>query len=677
MHELPLLTTVAVAFAAAWVLGMLTHRIGLSPIVGYLLAGVLIGPHTPGYVGDSHSASQLAEIGVILLMFGVGLHFHFKDLLAVRKIAVPGAVGQSLVATLCGVVVFSAFGWPLSAGLVLGVAMSVASTVVLMRVLMDAGKLDAPEGHAAVGWLIVEDIITVLVLVLIPAVAGASYVGAAGADPHAAGAVGAGVATAVDAKATLDAQAGAAGEGGGASAGGWVLPLAWALLKLAVLVVLVFFAGSRIVPKVLVWVAKLRSRELFTLTVLVLSIAVATGSAAVFGASVALGAFLAGMVVGQSPVSRQAGADLLPLRDAFAVLFFVSVGMLFDPGFLLDQPLMVAAGLAIVLLVKPLTAVVIVALLGYPARTALTVAVGLAQIGEFSFIVSELARRLHLMPDEGHNVLVACAIVSITVNPVLFRSLDGFESRLRRRGFLWRVLNRRSEAQTKAANAQGTAGAPASGPLAVIVGYGPTGRHVDRLLKEAGMDTLVIDLNMTAIDELRAKNQGAVFGDAAQSSILEQAGVARATHMILTMPDAAAHLEMIAAGRELNPKLRVFSRARYARDRAIVADAVAPVRGSLVQGTVVTAVDEIESAVALARLVLLDLGTGKAQIKTEMQKIRREFASPAGGDPSASKPVAGADAGTPEPASGAAGPKDAPSTEKADRPPPGTPPPTP
>lgn len=395
MHDVSLIATIAAAFTSAWLLGLVTQWLRMSPIVGYLLAGVLIGPHTPGYVGDVHAAQQLAEVGVILLMFGVGLHFHLKDLLSVKGVAIPGALGQSLIATVLAIAGFATFGLPVRGGAVIGMAMAVASTVVLMRVLMDADAMHSPQGHVAVGWLIVEDLFAVILLVLIPAL----------------------------------------GTQGPADAGIGGLPL-WqalglALLKLTALVAIVLLAGARVVPWALVMVTRLRSRELFTLTVLVFSIAIAAGSYFFFGASMALGAFLAGMVGAQSPVSHQAAADALPMRDAFAVLFFVSVGMLFDPTFLVEQPLMVFAALGIVLVAKPLAALLIVALLGHSMRTALTVAIGLAQIGEFSFILSDLARQHGLMPDAGHNVLVAAAIISITLNPLLFRSLPALEAWIR------------------------------------------------------------------------------------------------------------------------------------------------------------------------------------------------------------------------------------------------------
>ncbi|HYD48357.1 MAG TPA: cation:proton antiporter, partial [Terriglobales bacterium] len=406
MHDLSLITTIAAAFTSALLLGIVTQRLGFSPIVGYLLAGILIGPHTPGFVGDVHIAQQLAEVGVILLMFGVGLHFHLDDLLAVKTIAIPGAIGQSLFATAVSIAVFHLFGLPTITGAVIGMAMSVASTVVLMRVLMDADALTSPQGHVAVGWLLVEDVFTVIALLMIPVLAS-------------------------------EYGTGAPAEGVGSL---WQT-LLLALLKLAALVAVIAIAGVRIVPWALVQVARLRSRELFTLTVLVFSIAIAAASYFFFGASMALGAFLAGMVVAQSPVSHQAAADALPMRDAFAVLFFVSVGMLFEPMFLVREPLMLLVALAIILIGKPLAALLIVAMLGHSARTALTVAVGLAQIGEFSFILSDLARRHQLMPDAGHNLLVAAAIISITLNPLLFRKLPAIEAWLRARPRWWRLFN--------------------------------------------------------------------------------------------------------------------------------------------------------------------------------------------------------------------------------------------
>jgi CPA2 family monovalent cation:H+ antiporter-2 len=589
MHDLPLISTIAAAFTAAWLLGLLTQWLRLSPIVGYLLAGVLIGPHTPGFVGDVHLATQLAEVGVILLMFGVGLHFHLKDLIAVKNVAIPGAVGQSLIATVLAMAVFSAFGMPLKTGAVLGMAMAVASTVVLMRVLMDADVLSSRQGHVAVGWLIVEDIFTVILLVLIPVL---------GMEVHAAGA-GAAVESAA-----------------GPGAFWWTLGVA--LVKLGVLVAIVLVAGSKVVPWVLVRVARLRSRELFTLTILVFSVAIAAASYFFFGASMALGAFLAGMVVAQSPVSHQAAADALPLRDAFAVLFFVSVGMLFDPVFLIQQPLMVAAALGIILIVKPLAALLIVAVLGHSVRTALTVAIGLAQIGEFSFILSELARKHGLMPESGANVLVAAAIISITLNPLLFRALPQIEDGLRKRPRLWRLLNGRAE--RKAASMSLTDSGPSHSAedgkrLAVVVGYGPVGRSVHTVLKDAGLSTVVIDMNIDTIAALHAEGQAAIFGDGSNLGVLEQAGIRRASHLVVTLPNASHRAAVVTAGRSLSETVRIVVRARYLRERDELEKS----------GASAAVFEEAEAAVALARLVLADTGVHRQAAERKLQDIRLQL----------------------------------------------------
>lgn len=580
MHDFPLLTTVAAGFTAAWILGILTQKLGLSPIVGYLLAGIAIGPYTPGFVGDVHAATQLAEMGVILLMFGVGMHFHLSELLAVKYIAIPGAIVQSLVATLLGMAMFSLLGLPMKAGLVLGLAMAVASTVVLMRVLVDSQMLATAAGHAAVGWLIVEDIFTVIVLVLIPTLAGSAE-GAATTTP-------------------------------------WWHALGITALKLGALIGLVVLAGSRIIPWMLVYVARLRSRELFTLTVLVVSIAVATGSSIFFGASVALGAFLAGMVVAQSPVSQQASADALPMRDAFAVLFFVAVGMLFRPSVLIEHPWMILAGLGIVLIAKPLAALVVVALLGHSSRLALTVALGLAQIGEFSFILSDLARRFNLIPSEGHDVVVATAIVSITLNPVLFRSLDRIENWLKSRPRLWKLLNARAERRIANTNAQASAHLDeATSPLAIVVGYGPVGAAVDRILRQAGLRTLIIDMNMDTVTKLSSQGQLAMYGDASQAEVLRQAGIERASFLIVTLPHSTERAPLVAAARDLNTSLRILVRARYLYERSALEQA----------GANAAIFEEGEAAIALSRIVLQETGADAGLIADEIARIRRELSA--------------------------------------------------
>jgi len=599
VEHLPLLTTIAAGFAAAWLLGLITQKLKLSPIVGYILAGVVIGPHTPGFTGDIGIAQQLAEIGVILLMFGVGLSFHIKDLWAVRSVALPGAIGQSAVATVAGAAIFHWMGWPLQAGVIVGMAMAVASTVVLLRVLSDRGLLASSHGHVAIGWLIVEDILTVLALVMVPLLAVSL---SPDADPAAQG---------LDGLATLG----------------------WALLKLAALVAIVLLAGSRVVPWMLTQVARLRSRELFTLTVLVLSITIAVGSAAFFGASVALGAFLAGIVVSQSPMSHQAAADALPMRDAFSVMFFVSVGMLVDPAFVIAQPGMVAAGLIIVLLFKPLAAMVIVAICGFPVRTALVVALGLAQIGEFSFILGQVARDNGLLPDEGMNVLVLTAVASIALNPMLFRLLDPAERAIERIPWLHRLLDARNVRRTAdvrslpagrgpgAADAGTAAGAGASAsaspapprPLAIIVGHGPVGRLVDAMLSDAGLRIVIIDMNLAIVRQLVQAGRSAIYGDATRGEVLERAGIREASHLILSLPQKEDRIQLVLAARELNPDVEIVVRARYLAERDML----------LKVGASKVVFEEGEAGIALTRHVLATQHTPPATIEKLLQAVRR------------------------------------------------------
>lgn len=561
MHDINLITTVAFSLTAALVFGLLAKRFGLSPIVGYLIAGMAVGPHTPGFVGDVELGKQLAEIGVILLMFGVGLHFHLDDLLAVRWIAIPGAVGQSAVATACGLGAAIGMGWGVSAGLVLGIAVAVASTVVLLRVLMDHGLLETTEGRVAVGWLVVEDILTVLVLVLLPALAI-----------------------------------------GGPTAGGNIWTTAGlAVGKLVLLGVVIAFAGARFVPWLLLRVARLRSSELFTLTVLVIALAVATIGYITFGASMALGAFLAGMVVGQSKLSHQAAADALPMRDAFAVLFFVSVGMLFDWRTVVHAPWLVAALLAIVLLVKPLIALMIVLIGGHTLRTGLTVAGGLAQIGEFSFILAETAGTLKLMPNEGHHALVATAIISISLNPWLFKRLLAMEPWLQKHPWLKDHLNRRSAKLGRRVNeAEAAHPLPESKRRVIIVGYGPVGRTVQRRVVEYGLESVVIDLNVDTVLALQAEGRHALYGDATRMEILREAGVEKAEYLVISLPVAGASLTVLTAARELNPRIKTLVRARYQADG-----------GSLEQaGADAVCYDEAESATALAVVLKAYLKAG-------------------------------------------------------------------
>jgi CPA2 family monovalent cation:H+ antiporter-2 len=572
VHEINLITTIAFGLTAALIFGLLARRIGLSPIVGYLLAGFVLGPNTPGFVADLGLAKQLAEVGVILLMFGVGLHFHLDDLMKVRSIAIPGALGQSAIATIFALGIAVAIGWSVGSGTVLGIAVSVASTVVLLRVLMDHGLVETAEGRVAVGWLIVEDIITVLVLVVLPALAPASE----GSD------------------ASIWTTAGIA------------------VLKLAALGAVMAFVGARFVPWLLLRVARLKSRELFTLTVLVIAMAVATVGYITFGASMALGAFLAGMVVGGSKVSHQAAADALPMRDAFAVLFFVSVGMLFDPRELLHTPLLLTGLLVVVLVVKPVVALGIVLVTGHSLRTGLAVAGGLAQIGEFSFIVAEAARTFDLMPDAGHHALVACAIVSISLNPWLFKRLLDLEPWVKKHPRLYAILNRRVEKLGMATN-RATAGSIVATATArvIIVGYGPVGRTVMRRVEEFGLEPLVVDVNIDTVLALQAEGKRALYGDAGQVSILREAGVEKAPFLVVSLPDAATNVAVVSRAREMNPALTVLARSRYLASGGALEQA----------GASAVIYDEAEAATALAVILRAHLKASGATTVRKAQPV--------------------------------------------------------
>jgi CPA2 family monovalent cation:H+ antiporter-2 len=572
MHNIDLIATITGGLAAALVLGYITNRLGLSPIVGYLLAGFVVGPNTPGFVANKQLADQLAEIGVILLMFGVGLQFHLKELLAVRRIAIPGAVFQSLGATALGALMGVAFGWSLAAGLVFGLAISVASTVVLMRILADNNELHTPTGHIAIGWLVVEDLFTVLVLVLLPAIFSTSQVGTSNV----------------------------------------LAVLGAAILKLGAMVAFTFFVGGRIIPWLLGHIAAMRSRELFMLTVLVVALGIAVGSALLFGASMALGAFLAGMVVGRSEFSLRAAAEALPMRDAFAVLFFVSVGMLFDPHYLVAEPGLVAATLAIILLGKPLAALLIVLLLKYPLRVALTIAVVLAQIGEFSFILSTLGKSLGILDDRATNTLVAAAIVSITLNPLFYRLIDPMEAWLRRRR-----SNALAQTEIETDKSDGSDAAPVSTfhHRAIIVGYGPVGRTVTRLLRENDVEPTIIEMNLETVRRLREEGMTAIYGDASHYETLKAAEVRNAVSFIISAAGMRSSAEMIRVAKELNPKIRILARAAYLRELPALQQAGADAVFS----------GEGEVALTMMEFILRQLGATPEQIDRERDRIREEL----------------------------------------------------
>lgn len=574
MHSLDLILTLTGALLAALTFGYVTHRLGLSPIVGYLVAGIAVGPHTPGFVGNQVLAQQLAEIGVILLMFGVGLQFQIKDLLAVRRVAIPGSVGQSLVATALGAMVATSFGWTLAAGIVFGLSISVASTVVLIRVLTDNRDLHTPTGHIAVGWLVAEDLFTVVALVLLPALVSSRQ-----AEP-----------------ATVP------------------LAVGLAILKIGALVAVTFLVGEKLIPWLFKHVSATRSRELFTLTVLVVALSIAVGSAELFGVSMALGAFLAGMVVGRSEFSLRAATEVLPMRDAFAVLFFVSVGMLFDPAHLVNAPWQVAVTLAVILVGKPLTAFVIVWFLGYQIKVGLAVAGALAQVGEFSFMLVLLGQQLGVLPDSAMNTIVAASILSITVNPALYRLIAPAESWLSHRPGLWRLLNLRASGTRLEVSAL-ELDESSSKHKAVVVGYGPVGRTVTRLLRVNSIDPTVVELNIESVRQLRVEGISAVYGDAGHRETLERAGIGKSVSLILTPSNLSGRQEVIRLARELNPDIQVLARSAYMRE----------VPGLRKAGADYVFSAEAEVALALTVAILEGLGATPEQIDLERERVYSDF----------------------------------------------------
>lgn len=567
MHEYKLLEILAIGFTLALLFGFVAKKLRLSPIVGYLVAGICVGPHAPGFNADPQLAGELAEAGVILLMFGVGLHFNMGDLFAVKGVALPGAIGQTTAATLFGVLVAHIFGMPLASGIILGLGLAVASTVVLLRVLTDANAVDTVHGHVAVGWLVVEDIITVLALVLLPSFA------------------------------VIAAQGGAGGAEGAITGMDVAKALGMALVRLAALWVLVLVVGGRVVPWFLSHIVRTRSQELFILAVLVAAFATAVGAAVFFQASMALGAFLGGMVIGKTKLSHQAGAEILPFRDAFAVLFFLSVGMLFDPAFVVSEPFLVLSCMLIVLVVKPLTAIAIVSTLGYSARTALTVAVGLAQVGEFSFILAALARELKIIPQDVYTVLVVCAMVSITVNPGFFRSIPNMEKWLQKRKRLWAFMNSRADAKVKACRLPDHADVASQQHLAIVIGHGPTGKDVCKALENNGLTPVVIDLNVDTVNDLAAHGKLAVYGDSSKGDILNAAGIMRAMYLIVTLPDGESTVATAVAARTLNEDVRILVRARFLAEEPLLRSC----------GVTGIAFEEAEIARALTTLVLQDI----------------------------------------------------------------------
>lgn len=535
MHNLSILVTFAGGLAAALVLGFLAHRLKVAPIVGYLLAGIVVGPFTPGFVANRAVAEQFAEIGVILLLFGIGLRFHLREMIAMWRIVVPGALIQSTMSTVALALLLHLLGWTWTAGIILGMAISVASTVVMALVLSERHDLHTRIGYIAIGWTVVEDLLTVAMLLLLPIL----------------------FTNGVEAGQSVGVALGVAG------------------LKVASLVGVVVVLGRWVIPGALERIEKTRSRELFTLAVLVLAIGIAVGSAVVFGVSMALGAFLAGLAVGRSEFAARAASDAVPMRDAFAVLFFVSVGMLFDPLSLINAPLPVTMVLLVVVVIKPLAALLTVRILGEPLSTAIPVGAAFSQVGEFSFVLGALARELGLISDIGWNALVAASIISIVLNPSIYR-------------WARRLSSAPASLSRVAANPL-----PKPDPKrCILVGYGPVGKIVRRLLEDRGAKITVIDLNLDTVRKLRAEGVKAIYGDVLRPGTLDEAGIDTAGSLILSadIEDAA---EIIRQSRLINPALRVLVRCSHLRDAAALRRV----------GADVVAAGEAEVGVALAEAV--------------------------------------------------------------------------
>ena len=534
-HEVTLITTIAAALGLALIMGFVAARLKLPALVGYLIAGIIIGPATPGFVADIELSNQLAEIGVMLLMFGVGLHFSLDDLLAVRRIALPGAIVQIAVATLLGIGVTALWGWSLAAGIVFGLALSVASTVVLLRALESRGVLESVNGRIAVGWLVVEDLVMVLVLVLLPPfsvwLGGHSTVPAEGAGDQS-----------------------------------LLTTLVVTLGRVSVFIALMLVVGRRLFPWLLWQIAGTGSRELFTLCVIAAAVGIAYGSAELFGVSFALGAFFAGMVMRESPLSYRAAEESLPLRDAFSVLFFVSVGMLFDPYVLISEPIHAIVVVAIIVFGKSLAAFILVLLFRYPLNTALTVSASLAQIGEFSFILANLGVSLGLLPTEGQSLILAGAIISIALNPLVFQIIEPAQAWIRSRSKLAQTFERPDD---PLAVLPMTVDLNRLTGQVVLVGYGRVGRRIGEALTANGISFVVAEENREIVEKLRESGVPAVSGDASEPAVLIQAHIHRARMLVIATPDTLDVRRMIEIARTVNPRIETVVRT-HSEEEAVL-----------------------------------------------------------------------------------------------------------
>lgn len=534
-HEVNLIATIAAGFGLAMVFGLIATHLRMPPLVGYLLAGILIGPHTPGFVADVGLAAQLAEIGVMLLMFGVGLHFSLADLMAVKRIAVPGAIAQIAVAVMLGAGVALLWGWSNVEALVFGLCLSVASTVVLLRALEARGQVSSSQGQIAVGWLIVEDLVMVMALVLLPAVAELMASEAA----------------------TASGQAGGADGTAPPGAPGLLETMGWTIAKVTAFVALMLVFGRRLLPKALWWVARSGSQELFRLSVIAVALGVAFGAAKLFDVSFALGAFFAGMMLRESEFSHRAAEESLPLRDAFAVLFFVSVGMLFDPMVIIESPIKLLLAVLIIVVGKTLAAIAIVLLFHYPLKTALTVGASLAQIGEFSFILAGLGVALSVLSKEGQSLVLAAALISIATNSALFAAIEPFRAWLLARSAFARRLEAREDA---------LAFVPAETPQSllhgqvVVVGHGSVGERIVNMLVQRQTPVVVVENNRELVEQLRERGVQAIYGDGASAEALVQAHVSHAALLVITIREPGHIPAITELARTLNPEIEIVIR---------------------------------------------------------------------------------------------------------------------
>ncbi len=567
MHALPLLVQMTVALGAAFCGGVIARRFRLPPIVGYLLAGVAIGPFTPGFIGDIETISQLADLGVIFLLFGVGLHFSLRDLWVVRKVAIPGAIGQMALASAMGFVLTRTWGWPVAAGVVLGLAVSIASTVVLLRGLMDQGLLNTRHGQVVVGWSVVQDLATVLILVLLPVLSPAD-------------------------QGNLWQAAG------------------WALLKMGVFAGVMLLIGARVIPWLLLRIAHTRSRELFIVAVVVIALGIGLGAAELFGVSLALGAFLAGVVISESAISHQVGAEVLPFRETFAILFFVSIGMLVNPGHILAHLEQVIALTTLIVLGKPLLTFLLGFLIPASARTMLVVAAGLSQIGEFSFIIGQAAVALGLLTQDQYSLILTGALLSILFNPALFRAMSPAEALLRRWSWLWQRLDR-----------HGPAPQPTGEALSehvVVVGYGRVGQHMVTVLKHLAIPQLVVDMDVERVRKLEQQGIPTLWGDAANSELLTHAHLERARALVVTVPEEAAAELIVATAHDLASEVPIIARA----------STQAGVRRLAALGAQEVIHPELEGGLAIVRQALIRLGFPEYDVEQYAEAVRRDRYEP-------------------------------------------------